>query len=235
MRFLRNPYIVGILAVLAVGLVFYQIFRPQWNRFRSRVETGAARAVDTTAKPSAPVGATVEKAKPAPGAGTVFAPPSRVEGQETGGSVDREYVRQNFPEWVDSPARDPFLGGLEGGAFKSLEPEGPSPVQSWKLTGILRQTGGRVAAINGGIYTEGMEIEGWRIERIEADQVVFRGTNRIERLVIFRQFQGVAPGVAPGPAPATNAPATPSGPITVKKLGKARPMQEHTVSPEPNL
>lgn len=231
MRFLRNPYVVGILAVLAVFLVFLQIFRPQWNRFRARVERGAAKAVETDPKPpTAAEKAAAEKAKEEAKTRSLFAPPPRVEGQDTAGALDRNYVRMKFPEWVDSPARDPFLGSHDA-QRASLEPQEPAPVQSWKLTGILRQTGERVAAINGGIYTEGMEIEGWRIERIEADQVVFRGTNRIERLVIFKQFQGVAPGVAPPPTEASaEAPAPP-----VRKLGRPRPMQEHTVSPEPNL
>jgi hypothetical protein len=55
-------------------------------------------------------------------------------------------------------------------------------VIKWKLKGIWRQTGGRVAAINNGVYSEGDSIDGYKIEKIDGDQIWFQGPERLERL-----------------------------------------------------
>jgi hypothetical protein len=70
-----------------------------------------------------------------------------------------------------------------------------SPVRHWKLKSIWRQTGSQLAAINSGVYTVGDVIEGYRIERIESNQVWFNGPTGRESL----SFTNAPPG--------TNAPA----------------------------
>ena len=223
MRLLRSPWFVGILAVVAVFMVFYNVFRPQWNRWRARVgssnsqtaivaeQTGIAKPLVAPVAPQAVVAP--------PRIPSVYAPGPKSAGQ-TRDTIDIDYVTNHFRQWVDAPHRDPFLApnSFTLAGATNLLTEGTNPVPSWTLSGIWRQTGGQLAAINGQVYAEGDEIQGWRIEKIDVDQVWFRGTNRLERLR-FKQFQAIPPPVQEPP------PSHRLGP-------KPRPMREHTVVPD---
>ena len=223
MKFLRNPWVVGALAVIAVVTVFVQLFQPQIKRWYARVSstTGNAAAVANKSGIGQPF-VPASSAHPASGAAaktsSVSAPAPKVSGNRRA-KIDADYVTSHFVEWVDSPGRDPFLIASGYVASTNGLPEGPNPVPTWKLSGIWRQTGEQLAAINGGVYGEGDVIEGWKVEKIDVDRVWFRGpTNRLEVLQ-FHQFQAVQPAV-PVPTP-------------TRRLGpKPRPMQEHTVGPE---
>src|ERR1041385_1402388 len=66
---------------------------------------------------------------------------------------------------------------------KSKESPVDSPVHSWKLKGIFSQNGGEaMAVINQGIYRAGDEIDGYKIIRIDNDEVWFQGPRSKERL-----------------------------------------------------
>jgi hypothetical protein len=190
MKLLRNPVVVGILAVVAVGMVIYQVFLPIWRRSHP---AGVRRA-------AAPKPATASAPAAARAALTAEAPAARVSSPSAGKpaigaapGIEMEYVRTNFPRWLEAPQRDPFLLASPIVSNESTN-EPPSPVSAWKLKGIWRQTGSRVAAINNGIFSEGDEIEGYQIITIEADGVWFQSTNRMERLSL-RPKQAVAPKV----------------------------------------
>jgi hypothetical protein len=105
-------------------------------------------------------------------------------------AIDRQMAEARFSQWAESPRRDPFrlvpfVSDLPVHAY-------PSPVLGWKLQAIWRQTGGRIATINNRIYAEGDKVQGYRIQKIEADQVWFDGPDGPEALS-FPQ-----PGAAPG-------------------------------------
>ena len=77
--------------------------------------------------------------------------------------------------------RDPFQ--LIGAPSRTKrDPSIPSPVLSWKLKAIWRQTGGSLAAINNGVFAEGQDIQGYKLERIEGDRVWFQGPDGMESL-----------------------------------------------------
>lgn len=227
MRLFRSPWFVGLLAVVAVFMVFYNVFRPQWNRWRARIggntsqtaivaqQTGMAKPLVAPVVPQAAVAA-------APRTPKVYAPGPKTAGQPRD-TIDVDYVGLHFRQWVDAPHRDPFLAPDSFSMLSATNvlAEGTNPVPTWVLSGIWRQTGGQLAAINGQVYAEGDEIQGWIIEKIDVDQVWFRekSTNRLERLR-FRQFEAIPPAILE-PAPSR------------MQLGpKPRPTREHTVVPE---
>jgi hypothetical protein len=226
MKLLRSPWVVGALVVVAIVVVAFQAFKPQWQRWRTRVggavsaKADAGRGAPNAAvNPPAPVSKSNQAAPKTP---SVYAPPPKNPGTPAK-SIDANYVASRFVDWVSAPPRDPFLAVTVSRSDTNSVAEGPNPVPTWKLTGIWRQTGGRSAAINGQIYSEGDEIEGWKVERIEADQVVFRGTNRVERLTIFSSIPGSPP----------SAPTAQDSPRTRKLGQRPRLMQDLGVSPQP--
>ena len=167
MSLLRNPLVSGGLAVAAVGFVGYQLLSSGCSPARAR---SVAAAVLPPPPPSSIAAA---QPKPAPALATE-APQTVTAAPKT---IDRKLVQSRFEEWIGSPKRDPFRRTTTKGAAAP-----PSPVPGWKLSAIWHQTGSRVATINGNIYQEGDEIEGYTIERIESDRVWFRGPTSSEPL-----------------------------------------------------
>ena len=174
MKLMGNPWIVGALCVVAVGVVGYQFLPP-----RSSVGSATASNGSALVPAAAP-------ASPPPAAAA--SDPARATARTTPGTnapssatlIEVSYVQSHFTQWVESPARDPFLFS------PPIPPEAAvavvSPVSHWKLKAIWRQTGNRLAAINQGIFAEGDVIEGYRIEQIDSDQVWFAGPTGRESL-----------------------------------------------------
>jgi hypothetical protein len=169
MNLLRNPIVVGGLVVIALGIIGYQFFQPRWPGTRS-APPSIAPALQATAQP-------VVATAPRPATNASTNPPLLERG--VNGGIDKDYVRSHLNEWIDTPGRDVFVVLSTNSAAGQQQ----SPVASWHLKAIWRQTGGRLAAINRGIYKEGDLLEGYTLERIEADQVWFQGPNTKERLV----------------------------------------------------
>jgi hypothetical protein len=222
MRFLRNPYIVAGLAIAAVLMVFFRIFQPQINRWRAGVEGSTTSTAATAQK--AGVGqplvspAMAAATKQGPKTPMLYAPPPKNAGDRRKG-IDADYVAAHFVEWVDAPRRDPFRAAIRySGVYTNGLAQGTNPVPTWKLSSILRQTDDRLAVINDEVYGEGDYILGWKVERIDADEVWFRTTNRPPERLRFPQLQV--------PPPPIEEP-------TQSRRSKPRLMQEHTVSPQP--
>ena len=185
MKLLRNPVVTGLLAVVAVVVVYIQVVAPN-------VKCGG--------RPSpAPVAVTPP---PAPPGQAAPAAPSQVLSQQTpkvtarvrpDEPMDRRFAEVHFDGWVNWPRRDPFF-------LMSPDPPDPqanvtvtnSPVTSWKLHLIYVQDGARVAAINRGVYREGDEVQpGYKVIKIEVDEVWFQGPGRKERLGFDRKLPAV--------------------------------------------
>lgn len=83
--------------------------------------------------------------------------------------LDKTYISTHWRDWILSPARDPFLvARVETKIVNSNVTE----LSSFQLKAIWMQTGGRLAAIDSGIYTEGDRLADFRIVRIEPEAVV---------------------------------------------------------------
>src|SRR6266404_647652 len=132
MKFLRNPMVVGLLAVVAVVVVLYQLLAPRWQRAKeSRVAT-----VDppSSAQSQPPKSAATEKAHEIGAEKTLEDEPS----------MDRSYLASHLAAWANAPQRDPFLLlGTETPTVKGSA-ETNSPLSHWKLRAIWDQTGARL-------------------------------------------------------------------------------------------
>ena len=214
MKVLRSGWVTGLLVLVAVGVVFYQVFLPYWQRGHPVVTK------NVTPEPVRPPSVNMASQNLPPVAPKPTVVPS------TNAPMDSNYIVGRFPVWLDSPARDPFM-------FVEQNPEpdraeAPSPIQQWKLHGIWRQTGSRLAAINSGIYKEGDQIDGYTVERIDIDQVWFRGTNRIEHLGFSSSASGKA---MPAPPPQTQPHSGMHKRAEPIEMPAVRPGLEHTVGP----
>jgi hypothetical protein len=195
-KLLRNPIVTGLLVLAALAAVFFQVVAPRWH-FGSPAQPPAAVATlppapEVAVPPSAP-----RSARPA----ALSQSNTNLVADQP---IDRAYLAAHFDAWVNSPRHDPFLllapdptgNGRDGS-------ETNSPVAGWKLNSIWSQTGSRLAVINQRVYGEGDEVaEGYRILRIQSDEVWFQGPVRKERLGFERRHGN------PAPVPATAAPAT---------------------------
>ena len=112
--------------------------------------------------------------------------------------VDAALVEQRFKAWVSAPARDPFL--LLASVAREpglLSDETNSPVATWTLQGIWNQTDSRLVVINDRVWRVGDEIEpGYKLIRIEKDEVWFQGPYRNERLG-FPEAKKIIPKTPP--------------------------------------
>jgi hypothetical protein len=181
---LRSPWVTGVLVLVALAVIFFQVIKPQLDRRRpSRAKAPAAATKPVTAKTPPTPKTSKTKSAPPPKQQLAVARQRTVLEDNTTAlmPVDRQAAADKFPRWIEAPRRDPFL-------LVSLEDDGTpgasSPIAQWRLSGIWNQTGSRVAAINSKVYTEGELVEGYKLEKIDADQVWLVVSNRLERLGI---------------------------------------------------
>lgn len=175
MKFLRNPIVTGLLVLAALGMMVYQIYAPRWERARARVPQPIAAAVAAVVRAVAPP--PVATPTPAPAENPALAE------LEPEAAIDRKYAAAHFDAWVESPARDPFL--LLGAQLPEMKDPGAdtnSPIRRMKLRGIWDQTGSRLAVIDRDVYSQGDEIDGYKIIEIGSDEVWFEGPRSKERL-----------------------------------------------------
>jgi hypothetical protein len=165
MKLLSNPLVSGGLAAAAVAIVGYQFLSQRTQRGQPAPTPAPAAAAPVPVEP---------KPAPAPQAPAPQTSPAPAV------AIDIRYGETHIAEWADAPARDPFQ--LIPVVAEKSSHQYPSPVAVWKLKGIWRQTGGRIAAINNRVYAEGDAIEGYKIKAIDADQVWFDGPDGTERL-----------------------------------------------------
>jgi len=85
------------------------------------------------------------------------------------------FVRRSRRLAAPSPPRPTVKGG--DAESKSLK-EAMARVRKLKLQSVLRGPGGATAMISGHLLTEGQEIQGWTVARIEARRVVLAWRDR---------------------------------------------------------
>src|SRR4051794_35913335 len=123
MKFLRNPVVSGILAVVAVLVVAYQFVGAN---IHFRLGGTAGKVVNAIAPALAP---------PAPAPQPL--PPKEVAEAAPDPTIDRSYLEGRFAKWVVSPLRDPFLLFSTDPKEKSKDDEeSASPISKWHLNGI---------------------------------------------------------------------------------------------------
>ena len=179
MKIFQNPWVGGGLAAVALAVVFYVVFLPRlWPAKRTQTQQSRAMAMTNALK----------------GATSVVAPPPRTVPPPPM-AIDRNYAQTRFASWIDAPPRDPFLivsASTSTGPPAKTQLE-ISPVAMMKLKGIWRQTGGNLAAIDRGLYSEGDQIvAGYKLDRIDGEQVWIQGPEKKERLDFEKRFTAVS-------------------------------------------
>ncbi len=179
MKLLQNRWVTGLLVLVAAVVAAYQFIPAGGLHFsRSSPPQASASAAQSPARPGTKVTKQQDQAA---------STPSSEAAADSEGSIprriDRQYVESHFPFWVNSPLRDPFLL-LDSSRDDQVAGGGTnSPVATWKLNGIWRQDLSQLAIINNHIYQEGDEVvQGYKLEKIEGDEVWFQGPNGKERL-----------------------------------------------------
>lgn len=194
MKFLRNPVVTACLAVLAVGVVLYQVLGA--NLFKRRPSGPPAQVAAATPATPAPAPARNQANKAAPNGRSATSSNSEAASLPNA-TVDAAVVERGFKAWVAAPLRDPFwlLQPViqQPGLFAT---ETNSPVATWTLNAIMNQTDSRLAVIEDQVYRVGDVIEGYKLIRIEQDEVWLQGPTRNERLGFAKPRQG--PPSAPG-------------------------------------
>jgi hypothetical protein len=194
---LRNPVVTGVLAVGAVFTVSYQV----WGDKLLRRQPAALKPSVAAVTPALPnkdgepirAGARPNQGEKAPTPGAT-APRAHLDSSPLPAeAVDESFVAARFNVWVSAPLRDPFLllqGAAEARALFAAETN--SPVATWVLQAIWNQTDSRLAVIQDKVYRAGDVISGYKLIRIESDEVWFQGPWRNERLG-FREPQKSQP------------------------------------------
>jgi hypothetical protein len=205
MKPLRNPIVVSILAVVAVVMVLYQVFGDKLFRPR-RPASPAPPPAAAPAGPAKP--AAQPTAVPNPAAKLFTKRAATYTNLEAAlvpsQGVELAQVEPRFSTWVSAPMRDPFLLLAPSTKSTGLDNQTNSPVPTWALQAIWIQTGSRSAVINDRVRRVGDEVEpGYKLIRIERDEVWFQGPDRNERL----GFRGLRP--QPLANPTTSAVLTP--------------------------
>jgi len=184
MKLLQNKAVVGGIAAVAFGVMAYNIGEPIYRRSHpKRPAAAASKTAAPVGLPATPtaasggVAATPAAATPVAGAATVVA--LSATPASPGSSVDRAFYITRFPEWVQSPPLDPFTPPP---APAPETPKGPSAVDVLKLQGTWRQTGSMVAVINLLPLIEGEIVDGFTVNRIEADRVLVAGPRGVEEI-----------------------------------------------------
>ena len=201
---LRNPIVVGILAVVAVGVIVYQTFGAKFIRpgfAEKKLELGSAKSAPPAAPAPAPVKPGVITTIPA----ATYT--NLAEALDLPEEVDAATVETRFNTWVSAPLRDPFLllrRAVEEPSSSLADTN--SPVPGWTLTAIWNQTGSRVAVIDTStnsqphqrVYQAGdYVVENYKVLRIERDEVWIQGPRVNERLGFASSRVGAAPPVSP--------------------------------------
>lgn len=163
----RKQIIVGILACAAVGFVMWTLLGPKPKR--------GAKGPATTA--SSPAASSAAKNAPSPAHGTNAAPTRLTPDQP----IELAFLSSRFPQWIEAPARDPFLPVLiSTNLAKTQGPPPPKASDRLAIRAIWRQSGNRLAVINDSVLGEGDRIAGYMVEKIDANQIWVRGTNGFE-------------------------------------------------------
>lgn len=167
MKILRNPYVVGVLALVAVVMVSWRAIVPLWKRF---MPTRQPQQIFVPAPAPSPTPAAITESKP------VVKPPADAPKVVPDASIDSQQVQMNLARWIESPRRDPFQ--LTARAYGTNQPA--RELLTLKATWL--QTDGSLAVINSKIVGEGDTILGFRIESIAGDFVWVQGPAGREQL-----------------------------------------------------
>ena len=169
MKLARHPLVLALLVLLTIAIVAGVVLGPRWKRARAGRNRAAIHAVVAITNTT----------------GTnVLAPAKAPVGPDR--EIDRQQARSRLKSWVEAPVHDPFQVYEVVREVQTTNQAQPA-IQSLTLNSIWRQSGGVFVVINGHVYSLGDEVQGFKIEQIEADRVLLQGPKRKEVLEFGRR------------------------------------------------
>ncbi len=194
---LQNPVVVGILALTAVVVVSLQFRKPKRGAARAQATASQNGGKDkkSDSKPSDPkagakggTAATASPNNPGPVAiagGLVDPVTGTVERADPAdrSPLDVAYFNQHLAKWVESPNRDPF-GYYPKPSDKAVTTTRTNASDILRVTAIWRQTGRQLAVINGMVTTEQAEIQGYKVDQIDATVVRLTGPSGPDQIFL---------------------------------------------------
>jgi hypothetical protein len=186
---LQNPWMVAIIAIAAAGTAYLQ--------FGDRLRRPPHHPTPVMHPAGSVAVAPRDDSRPGLNPAPAVVPVDAVWG------INLAYINPRFRKWVEAPNRDPFGQYPKGGPTNEVTSVVTNAPDVLRLTAIWRQSGDRLAVINNLVAGEGTVIQGYRIDRIEADWVRVIGARGAEEIRI-RSFEKSPstnpPPQAPGPA-----------------------------------
>lgn len=178
--------VVGILVVVAVGVVFYNVVLPLVRRPSVTPRAPITAPIVAPVRGPTAIQGAVESASAAP-----LTPP--IGGSTSSSSIglatnqlapaserDLAIAQQNPQRWMESPRRDPFRMRTEGTnrpiSFRTA-------MELLTLNAIFRRSGNTLAVINNRVLSEGGRIMDYQIKSIGIERVLVDGPNGREEIV----------------------------------------------------
>lgn len=160
MKLLQNPWVVGAMALAGFGVLAFNVGGPLYKKYaRNRPSVPKMAAANVPAAVAVPVA--VSPAVPVPS------------------ELDHAHFTARMRDWVQTPPTDPFTPPP---APRPDAPKGPTAASVLKLQGTWRQTGSMVAVINRQAVIAGEVVDGFTVQRIEADRVLVVGPRGVEEI-----------------------------------------------------
>lgn len=160
MKLLQNPWVVGAMALAGFGVLAFNVGGPLYKKY-ARNRPSAPRAAAASLPATAAIPVTENPAAPVPSA------------------LDHAHFTARMRDWVETPPTDPFTPPP---APRPDAPKGPTAASVLKLQGTWRQTGSMVAVINRQAVIAGEVVDGFTVQRIEADRVLVVGPRGVEEI-----------------------------------------------------
>jgi type II secretory pathway component PulC len=179
MKLARHPLVIVLLALVVIAIVAGVVLGPRWKRARAGRGVAVTNAVVAVTKTT---GTNVFAPKTT-GTNVLAQAKAKVVPDR---EIDRQQAQSRLKSWVEAPVRDPFQVHEVVRETKPTDLAQPT-VQSLTLNGIWRQSDSVLVVINRHIYGLGDELQGFKIERIEADRVLIQGPERKEVLQFARR------------------------------------------------
>jgi hypothetical protein len=184
---LQNPAVVGALAVSALLIVGLQFRKPK--RGAAKPGTVAAQSAGRKANGSATArtakgSADTAGARSVPESDPASLPPGERADPADETEIDIGYLNQRLAKWVESPNRDPFGYYPKPPPSDLMTTSRTNASELLKVSAIWRQTGRRLAVINGKVLGESSEIQGFRVDQIDATVVRLTGPHGPDQIVL---------------------------------------------------
>ncbi|RME93633.1 MAG: hypothetical protein D6766_07810 [Verrucomicrobia bacterium] len=161
-EWMRNRWVVGILAAVAVCLMVYQFWPHSPVSTRRTTKVAGKAAASTKAKSAGATGSGAKESRASTASAAEKAAPVQ--------PADRVYLAEHFDLWRDSPKRDPF-GGPPPKPKRRPVQDIPPASERLSIKAVWLQTGQKLAVINGQLLAEGDRILDYTIQSIGDDHV----------------------------------------------------------------